>query len=54
MGNDREESSQPEDGERENLEDLDIRPDEVDKVKGGRRGDPCDGGEVTPPRPGEN
>ena len=54
MGNDSEETRQPEDKDRENLQDLDIRHDEVDKVKGGRRGDPCDGGEATPPRPGQN
>ena len=29
------------------IKDLDVRKDDVDKVKGGRRnaGDPCDGGE---------
>jgi hypothetical protein len=31
------------------IEELDIRPEDIDQVKGGARraGDPCDGGEIS-------
>jgi hypothetical protein len=29
----------------EEQDDLEVRPEDADKVKAGRRGDPCDGGE---------
>lgn len=50
MANDREETHKPEDKDGENIKDLDVNPDEVDKVKGGRRRaeDPCAGGEAVP------
>ena len=33
------------DGGEEALRDLDVDPDDAEKVAGGRLGDPCDGGE---------
>ena len=40
----RNEQGEAESGE-EALRDLDVDRDEAEKVTGGRRGDPCDGGE---------
>ena len=40
----RNEQGEAESGE-EALRDLDVDPDEAEKVAGGRLGDPCDGGE---------
>ena len=52
MANDREENQDSKDKEQDALKDLDVREEEVDRVKGGRmRSDPCDGGEVIPPPP---
>jgi len=40
--------SQGERGKQKPLDDLEVRPGDVDKVKGGRRADPCAGGESLP------
>jgi hypothetical protein len=47
MADPRNVSPQPDDQENEALKDLEIKPDDAETVKGGRRraGDPCDGGE---------
>lgn len=49
MTDEHEQQEQQEQAETEGeqaLPDLDISGDEAEKVKGGRAGDPCDGGEV--------
>jgi len=33
--------------ELKDIDDVDVRPDDADKVKGGRLEDPCQGGEIT-------
>ena len=38
-------TSERDPNEQAQVEDLDVDEDEADAVKGGRRGDPCDGGE---------
>jgi hypothetical protein len=50
MSDPRQTSPQPDDHENEALKDLEIKPDDAETVKGGRRrsgdsADPCEGGE---------
>ena len=52
MANERNDNQKPADNKsQQNVKDLDVRKEDVDKVKGGRAGDPCDGGEATPRPP---
>jgi len=52
MGNERNDDQKPADNkQQQNVKDLDVREEDVDKVKGGRSRaeDPCAGGEISRP-----
>lgn len=50
MANERKENQSPEDLD-ETIRDLQIRPEDVEKIRGGKASDPCGGGEHTPRPP---